>query len=47
MAVVTNNMSTYDATSIREDLSEVISNLTPKNDLYGVGWTKGCQQYHI
>ena len=30
MAVVTNNMSTYDATSIREDLSDVISNLTPE-----------------
>ena len=30
MAVVTNNMSTYDATSIREDLSEVISNLSPE-----------------
>lgn len=30
MAVVTNNMSTYDATAIKEDLSEVISNLTPE-----------------
>jgi len=30
MAVVTGNMSTYDATAIREDLNNVISNLSPE-----------------
>jgi len=48
MAIVSNTFLTYSAKGIREDLSNVITNIAPEETPFHVQhWTRNCDQYSV